>query len=131
MLKISGHADGKEFMLMWIKIDNPSQDLLDKLLADAVINSSACPDCGVKIGDRHLNMCDVERCLRCGSQRISCNCDDSVGHGIWTGIWPGCIEAYYLKLVCKWGDNGDPQFDLNEVGMRRRNPEGDSSWNQN
>ena len=34
----------------------------------------SCGDCGCKIGEQHLTMCDIERCPCCGYQLISCNC---------------------------------------------------------
>jgi len=58
-----------------------------------------CPDCNVKPGEVHEAGCDVERCSICGGQRLSCDCK---GHdrrfARWTGIWPGSVEADYLKI---------------------------------
>lgn len=33
-----------------------------------------CGDCGVHVGEQHLDNCDIERCPRCGLQFISCDC---------------------------------------------------------
>ena len=33
-----------------------------------------CGHCGVHVGEKHLYMCDIERCPACGLQFISCDC---------------------------------------------------------
>jgi hypothetical protein len=33
-----------------------------------------CRDCGVKLGQYHVENCCVERCPKCGGQAIACMC---------------------------------------------------------
>lgn len=36
-----------------------------------------CPDCNVKVGEYHVEGCDIETCEHCGQQRIGCDCHDT------------------------------------------------------
>lgn len=48
-----------------------------------------CPDCECRYGDEHRFGCDVERCSRCGQQRISCGCPNhDPQESRWMGVWP-------------------------------------------
>ena len=87
---------------------------------------SACHDCGAKPGELHEKGCDVERCLECGGQRISCDCTVEHYPRIpWTGEWPGVAECrafgWYSKMVRGRGwvrcDKDDPEAteDLNRL----------------
>jgi hypothetical protein len=55
-----------------------------KLLKD-MTRREFCNDCGVSIGELHIDGCDTESCTECSLQRISCECD-SDNREKWTGI---------------------------------------------
>jgi hypothetical protein len=90
------------FWQPWEIIENPSQELLDALLKEAGSEKRSCPDCAAPIGSKHIGGCDVARCLKCGGQRLSCDCEDDEGDGdIWDGYWPGTKECYNKKYVAR------------------------------
>jgi hypothetical protein len=73
-----------------------------------------CPDCGVALGRKHKDGCDVERCPHCGGQALGCvgfNRNDTRREP-WTGKWPGEADCERLGYFV----GGDPQFpDLNRL----------------
>lgn len=101
-----------------------------------------CPDCGVKPAENHRPGCDVERCVLCGHQAISCGCydDDDAGYDEdvarcggrlpWTGEWPGDAECrefgWYAVLIPGRGwvscdkDTPDAAEDLNRLATEAR-----------
>jgi hypothetical protein len=89
----------------FIRVENPSKELLDKLLSERPIRP--CPDCSVKPGKPHKPGCDVARCTNCGGQAISCDCPNDVGAGdVWNGLWPGTKECYEKGYVAIWRGGG-------------------------
>ena len=38
-----------------------------------------CPDCGKKIGEYHMDYCDIEKCPICETQMYSCSCWEAFG----------------------------------------------------
>lgn len=82
-----------------------------------------CPDCSVEDGEFHHENCDVERCMECGSQRITCECD-SLTRMPWNGEWPFldiCRKHNLWSKRAKIGwqpcDRDDPEAteDLNRL----------------
>jgi len=108
----------------WVTIPNPSQELLDEIMARERARMGPCHDCGVKPGKAHKEGCDVARCKICEGQRLQCDCEGGDGD-IWTGLWPGTEECYKQKFVCRWEgpsewDDGLPSFDLNRLSVRKK-----------
>lgn len=71
-----------------------------------------CHDCGVAVGEPHLERCDVELCTVCGGQRMLCDCE---GHdkeaACWTGEWPErksvrqdetLLPKFMIEIRGKW-----------------------------
>lgn len=58
--------------------------------------------CGAVIGQYHNEGCDVARCRKCGDQAWVSDCG-KWKPDIWTGFWPGTIEALELGLFSRWG----------------------------
>jgi hypothetical protein len=105
--------------MSWVKIENPSKELLDSLWDEAKKRADRpCHDCGVMPGEKHIEGCDTARCLTCGGQRLVCDCVTGYGD-VWDGMWPGTRECYEKGYVCKWGKNGAPRFDFNQWAEER------------
>lgn len=99
------------------EIDQIAKELLEKELNQPM---RPCHDCGAEVNQKHLRGCDVARCLTCGGQRLSCDCKGDKGHGdIWTGVWPGTIEALEQKLICCWEDTKEWMADLNTLAYNK------------
>lgn len=98
-------------------VNNPPQTLLDYLLEEERKRIGPCQDCGAAPGEPHTLHCDVARCLSKGGQRISCGCGNC-GMDIWTGIWPGVMEAHQWGYVCLDTYTHTLQFDLNRTVRR-------------
>ena len=110
---------------MWNNINKfgLSDDEIDKIAKDLIEKEKSaekknCPDCGMEVGEHHFEGCDVARCTKCGCQRIGCDCKGGKPD-VWTGIWPGTLEALEQKLICCWDDTKEWTADLNELARRR------------
>jgi len=107
---------------MFFPLNKPPKWLLDGLLEEAKTHHPGkCPDCGVKTGEKHVEGCDVARCLKCGGQRLSCDCKGKAGGGdIWTGLWPGVKECHEKGYVVYDTASGQIMFDLNREAFARQ-----------
>lgn len=92
--------------------------------------------CGAQIGETHAEGCDVARCRKCGIQAIQCfdHQNKKWKSDVWTGWWPGTVEAIQLDLWCYWGpdfgqhgwvkcssDHPGARPDLNELAIYKFN----------
>lgn len=104
---------------MFYPLKNPPPWFLEALYQEELKTANqSCHDCGVKPGKAHLDGCDTARCLKCGGQRLTCNCEEG-GGDIWTGMWPGIKECYTKGYVCFDTQTGSLGFDLNREAMDR------------
>ncbi len=70
---------------------------------------SDCFDCGVKPGEIHNPICDMQRCSVCGGQYLTCSCKaHNPAFARWTGIAAGVAEAEHFGV------------DLNEFDVKYR-----------
>jgi hypothetical protein len=73
-----------------------------------------CPDCGARVGEKHKDRCDVERCPHCGGQALGCIGFDPNDpcREPWSGKWPGEADCERLGFFVN-GDRSLP--DLNRL----------------
>ena len=102
-----------------------TQDEIDKIVNQLWTEHNAnaetkCHDCGVSPSEKHKHGCDVARCVNCGGQCLSCDCDEP-SEDMWTGLWPGIKECYEQKLITKSEHgNGQWMFDLNTLATQSK-----------
>lgn len=80
-----------------------------------------CPDCGVGIGMPHVSECGMERCSVCGTQRITCGCEEhDSSKSVWTGEWPVPEPNKTTILLRPLDDaDSDPSFTMFDVALKR------------
>ena len=110
---------------MWITAEKAGltpkeiDEICEKLISEAHDEADTlCHDCGVEPGQPHLEGCDVARCTTCKGQRLGCDCEEE-NEDIWTGIWPGLLEALEMKLICCWDGDLKWTADLNTYTIRK------------
>ena len=98
----------KELDLNQQQINEICEKLWKEVLENSKKKHSVCPECGVALGENHLNECKIKQW-----QKSNFNIKSP---SIWKGINIGIKECYDLKLICF---NTSPQvlkwtFDLNK-----------------
>jgi hypothetical protein len=99
------------------RIVNPPSDNVMPMRTTATKASTMkdrCPDCGVPLGEKHEDGCDVERCPHCGGQALGCVGFDSNDprREPWNGRWPGEADCERLGFFIA-GDRSFP--DINRL----------------
>lgn len=89
-----------------------------------------CQDCGARPGEAHGGGCDTAVCVHTGQQRIQCGIGvpeftgpvltgwrdydphpgEDCGQDIWTGHWPGELDAIRLGWWCYFAPGQDPSW---------------------
>lgn len=97
-----------------------------------------CGDCAATPGSYHTLGCDTERCMDCGGQLISCDCNGTSlaneARELWTGVRPGVEQCHNLGWFAKripgltgWQscpeDDPDGRADLNRLAECEWDPE--------
>lgn len=67
-------------------------------LVEALEEQARCSRCGVPVGAAHLPECVIARCLVTGYQRVQCVEQHDHGLEIWSGVYPGTLDAIELGL---------------------------------
>lgn len=65
-------------------------------------DTTACGDCAVVPGQRHLDGCSVARCKACGVQALQCDRHSDQPVTTWTGEWPGEVECREFGWWARW-----------------------------
>jgi rRNA maturation protein Nop10 len=77
----------------------------------ATMKHDTCPDCGARIGEKHAEGCDVERCPHCGGRALGCVRFDlnDPRRQAWDGRWLGEADCERLGFFVS-GDRGFPDL---------------------
>lgn len=74
---------------------------------------STCPSCGVAVGSKHGQDCDIALCKTHGERRTECFGEGRHGATTFWGVFPGTIEA--LKRGWTYKRTGREEPDINRV----------------